>query len=308
MEAPTPDHQHDRRHANQPWQCSHCSEPGANPNLESGFFGRRCCSPPRCADPAQQDASGCSALAGLDLPARRSRGWAAAGAGWERRVPGIHKGWAGLRGGRQHHGQGPDSARSAPRSPGRGRRLRGHRARSSRWLSPGLGGGSRRPFVLRPGRGERASLRGGAASRVRGARPSPGGGPGPRRACAAASLRPPPGSSRQPRRGRGSAVPAPSGQPSGIPGRTDLAELERGVSTVRPACKIKPRGESRGELSVRGHRQASTSNEFNTTTCTALKVTAGNTGKSSLMFSLIPGSLMPAAGWAFSSWTGATVP
>lgn len=40
-----------------------------------------------------------------------------------------------------------------------------------------------------------------------------------------------------------------------------------------------------GELSLRGHTKASAANKFNTDICTALKVTVGNTGKSSrLMF------------------------
>lgn len=41
-----------------------------------------------------------------------------------------------------------------------------------------------------------------------------------------------------------------------------------------------------GELSLRGHRKASAANKFNTNICTALKVTVGNTGKSSRLMSL----------------------
>lgn len=41
-----------------------------------------------------------------------------------------------------------------------------------------------------------------------------------------------------------------------------------------------------GELSLRGHTKASAVNKFNTDICTALKVTVGNTGKSSRLMSL----------------------
>lgn len=52
-----------------------------------------------------------------------------------------------------------------------------------------------------------------------------------------------------------------------------------------PASK-KSQGRGKwGELSLRGHRKASAANKFNANICTALKVTVGNTGKSSrLMF------------------------
>lgn len=105
-----------------------------------------------------------------------SRGWV--GAEGARDPQGL--GWAP--GGRQHHGQGPDSARSAPRSPGRGRRLRRAPGAEQQVAQPGAGG--RQPAALcspaRPG-GARIAARGrsfpGARSPAqpgRGARPTAG--------------------------------------------------------------------------------------------------------------------------------------
>lgn len=52
--------------------------------------------------------------------------------------------------------------------------------------------------------------------------------------------------------------------------------------TVLPPKKAKGWGEW-GELSLQGHRKASAVNKFNVNICTSLKVTVGNTGKSSCL-------------------------